>query len=752
METRIQELLSQMTLEEKIQLTIGSDFWHTHGVERLGVPAIAMNDGPSGLRKPYVGDQLSANLSSIPATCFPSAEALASSWDINLVEEVGQALAQECLANDVQVLLAPGINMKRTPLGGRCFEYYSEDPVLAGELGAAYVRGVQSKGVGTSLKHYACNNQEYERMTISSEVDERTLREIYLAAFERVVKKARPWTVMSSYNKLNGTYASEHPELLRQILKGEWGFEGVVVSDWGAVSDKGLSLAAGLDLEMPGRSGSSPAEVANLVRSGELAESILDEAAGRVLQLIFKGENGRQPEATFSVEEHHALARRAASESLILLKNQDNLLPLQIEAGSRVALLGRFARHPRFKGAGSAQVNPLKVDTLFEELHSLLAVNVSLAYADGYTEDGSLDNLLLQEAVELARSSQVAIIVAGLSDRDESEGFDRPHMDMSEAHNRLIEEVCRVQPNTIVVLCNGSVVTLPWVGAPRAVLEAGLAGQASAGAIADVLLGKVNPSGKLAETFARRLEDTPAYLNYPGEAGKVRYGEGLFIGYRYYEKRQIEPLFPFGYGLSYTTFEYSDLKVSSSTISDEEKLEVTVSVRNSGTRAGKEIVQLYLREISPRVVRPVKELKAFAKVALHAGETREVHLQLEPRDFAFYDIRRHRWSIEAGEFEILIGRSSAEIVLSQQITMNARPLPPLFSKWSTLKEFFLHPQVAGVLLSRLAGSGDVMDSDTQDANLEMVLGLPLIKLVSLGRLTNDQVDDIIAQVNQRVQI
>lgn len=735
-----------MTLEEKIQLTIGNGFWQTHGVERLGIQAININDGPSGLRKPYNDNELVAQ--SIPATCFPSAAALASSWDCTLVEETGRALAEECLANDVQVLLGPGINIKRTPLGGRCFEYYSEDPVLAGEMGAAFVRGVQSKGVGTSLKHFACNNQEDERMTISAEVDERTLREIYLAAFERVVRKARPWTVMAAYNKVNGIYASEHPKLLRQILKTEWAYEGVVVSDWGAVNEKAKALVAGLDLEMPGRSGNHTEKIAQLVRNGSLSEEAIDEAAERMLRLIFQGLEHRRPGAAFDQDAHHALVRRAAAESIVLLKNEDNLLPLSLETTHSLAIIGRFAKSPRFLGAGSAHVNPLKVDNAYDELQQLLNGQVELTYAEGYTEEGNLDQAILQAAVEAARATNVAIIFAGLMDKDEAEGFDRTHLDLSAAHNRLIEEVCRVQPNTVVVLCNGSAVTMPWIEGPKAILEAGLGGQASGAAAADVLLGRVNPSGKLAETFARRLEDTPAYLNYPGEAGQVRYGEGLFVGYRYYDKKKIVPLFPFGHGLSYTTFEYTGIQLSQLVITDEENLEVTVSVRNTGTRAGKEVIQLYVRDLEASVVRPEKELKAFAKVALEPGEEKEVCLLLEPRDFAFYNSEAGGWQSETGEFEILIGKSSAQIVLSTRVTLNARPVTPVFNKWQPLKEFFMHPKAAEVLVSALANRDTAGAAST---NLDMILGLPLIKLASFGALSEEQVEALVEQVNQAIK-
>jgi beta-glucosidase len=748
MEARIQALLGQMTLEEKARLTIGDGFWHTYGVERLGIPGIAVNDGPSGLRKPYEDNTLSEN--SYPATCFPAAEALSSSWDTALVEQIGIALAEECLANDVQVVLGPGINIKRTPLGGRCFEYYAEDPMLSGAMGTAFVQGVQSKGVGTSLKHFACNNQEYERMTISSEVDQRTLHEIYLAAFERVIKQAHPWTVMGAYNKVNGTYACEHPELLRQILRTEWGYDGLVISDWGAVNEKVSALSAGLDLEMPGRPGDQTDKLVQLVEDGSLAVAVLDKAAGHVLHLIFQGLEGRQPDAIFDQEAHHQLARRAAAESIILLKNQDNLLPLNPETVGSIAIIGRFAKYPRYQGAGSARVNPLQLDNAFDELQSVLSDKTSLTFSEGYTEDHSLKQAVVQDAVEAAQSADVAIIFAGLTDKEESEGFDRRHLAMSEAHNRLIEEVARVQPNIVVVLCNGSAVTMPWLDGSKAVLEAGLGGQASGGAVVDVLLGRVNPSAKLTETFASQLEDTPAYLNYPGEFGQVRYGEGLFVGYRYYEQKKIKPLFPFGFGLSYTTFEYAKIRLSQVSITDQETLEVTVSVRNTGTRAGKEIVQLYVHDVEASVVRPIKELKAFAKVSLHPGEEKDVVLTLEPRDFAFYDSSLPGWRVEAGTFELLLGPSSAQIVQRAQITVTSQPVIPTFHKWQMLKEFFAYPKAAEVMNAVIAGQGLGTEAEVA-SQVESALNLPLVKLVSFGLLTEEQVDGLIMILNQAVR-
>jgi beta-glucosidase len=745
-EAKIQELISKMTLEEKIALTIGKDFWSTNGVERLGISPIALNDGPHGVRKPGASTEIGIG-SSFAATCFPTANTLACSWDTTLVEEVGEALGEECLALDVQVLLGPGVNIKRTPLGGRSFEYYSEDPVLAGELGCAFVNGVQSKGIGTSLKHYACNNQEFERMSISVEVDQRTLREIYLAAFERVVRKARPWTVMCAYNKVNGVYASEHPQLLHDILKQEWGFEGVLVSDWGAVNVKEKALEAGLDLQMPGYPGDHTAQMARLVEDGQLSESVIDEAATRMLRMLLLGKENRRPGFVFDQDAHHALARKATAESIVLLKNMDNILPLQVERLRSVALIGRFAKEPRYQGAGSSQVVPTRLDTSYDELQRWLGDKVHTTYADGYNEEGSLDEALLHEAVEQAKTSNVALIFAGLPGVYESEGYDRKHLFMPESHNRLIAEVCRVQPDTIVVLHNGGAVAMPWIDGPKAILEAGLGGQAVGGAIVDILSGKVNPSGKLAETFPVRIQDTPAYLNYPGEANKVYYGERLFVGYRYYDKKEFKPLFPFGYGLSYTTFEYTRLHIDKTEMNVGDKLDVTVTVHNNGSRAGKEVIQLYVQSLTSQITRPNKELKAFAKLALEPGESKDVHMTLEDRDFQIYDDERNVWRMEGGEYNILIGSSSETIALREHVIVNEDPrsMAPLFNRMSPLKQFLQYSKTRELVTNAFA---DLPRAALFLGEDEMFTSMPIAKMVVLGTLTDEKVDTLIEQANQ----
>jgi beta-glucosidase len=584
-------------------------------------------------------------------------------------------------------------------------------------------------------------------MSINAEVDQRTLREIYLAAFERVVKKAQPWTVMAAYNRVNGTFASENPFLLQTILKDEWGFEGVVVSDWGAVNEKPQALAAGLDLEMPGPGAGHTQRIARLVREGALEEAALDRAAGRVLKLILKGQAGRRQGAAFDQAAHHALARQAAADSIVLLKNAGDLLPLNLADLDSVAVIGQFAKTPRYQGSGSSQVVPTRLSDSYSELEALLGSAVKLGYAEGYSQSEQPDESLLAEAVDQARQASVALIFVGLPGSFESEGFDRKHIFLPESHNRLIEEVCKVQPNSVIILHNGSVVAMPWVNQPKAILEAGLGGQAVGGAIVDVLSGRVNPSGKLAETFPFQLEDTPAYLNYPGEAGQVRYGEGLFVGYRYYDKKKVRPLFPFGYGLSYTSFEYSNLTANKTEIKAGESLEVSVSVRNSGPRPGKEVVQLYIRAASSEFMRPDKELKAFTKVELGPGESREVKLSLEERDFMVYDLERQTWRIEGGSYEILVGGSSVDLPVSLTLIVKADPRLSrrTFTKLSPLTYFLQDPR--GRELVEQFVSGTPL-AGWLAAEGEMFSTIPIGKLAIFGQVPEAAINDLIARVNQ----
>jgi beta-glucosidase len=749
---KIDNIIREMTLEEKAAMIRGRDFWNTGAVERLGVPSILMTDGPHGVRLPSAGADLSDLHDSEKATCFPPQCAVASSWDTRLAREMGEAIAEECQALGVRIILGPGANIKRTPLCGRNFEYYSEDPVLTGEMGAAFVEGVQSRGVGASVKHYVCNNQEYERMTISAEVDERTLRETYLAGFERIIKRSEPWTVMASYNRVNGTFVCESHYLLTDILKGEWNFQGLVVSDWSAVHLRDKALAAGLDLEMPGCEGLNDSKIVHMVKSGQLDEKFLDKAIRRILRIVFMAVESEKREATFDPDAHHALARRIASESVVLLKNADGILPLDRNLKS-LAVIGKFARSPRYQGDGSSLVNPTRLDTAYAEISKLLGDGAQLAYADGYSERDEPEEERIREAVQAARQAEAAIVFAGLPASYESEGFDRSHLDMPPSHNELIEAVCRAQPNTVVVLSNGSAVTMPWVDSPQAILEGWVAGQASGGAIADVLLGLVNPSGKLPETFPVRLEDTPAYLNYPGEQHTVRYGEGLFVGYKYYDKKRAKPLFPFGFGLSYTTFEYGDLQLSHSTMTDSETLRVSLKIKNTGQVAGKEVVQLYVRDVESRLVRPEKELKAFAKVALEPGEEREVCFELSGRDFAYYDSASRAWYIESGDFEILIGSSSADLRATASVYMDSsQALKMSFHTLLPIK-YFLADEVAAPLFREVLGHLPIVEALSLGADqgsiARIIEELPLTKLASLsgGEVEEKQLDDLVSLIN-----
>lgn len=659
-------LVAQMTIEEQALLLSGDGWWRTHGIERLGLPAIVVSDGPHGLRK-VVGAGLDG---SVPATCFPTAPGLAATWNVALAREVGAALGREAQASDVQILLGPGVNMKRSPLGGRNFEYFSEDPVLAGWIAAGYIEGVQSEGVGTSLKHFAVNNQEFERMATSSDVDERSLHELYLPAFEMAVDKARPWTVMSAYNLVNGTHASEHPQLLTGILRERWGFDGFVVSDWGAIHDRVCAVAAGTNLEMPGSGDYNRHKIIQAARDGSLDPAVLRRSVAELVAIVLKASASRRRDAGFDAAAHHALARRVGAEGIVLLKNEDGVLPLA--AGKKLALIGAFAKTPRYQGAGSSQVNPTRVDNAYDEIARLVGAE-HLSFASGYDEEGNSSEARLAEAAAAAAHADVAVVFAGLPDSYESEGFDRRSIELPPGHNRLIEAVGAAQPNVIVVLMNGSAVAMPWAAQVPAIVEAWLGGQAGGGAIADVLTGRVNPSGKLSETFPVGLEQTPAFPDFPGRAGHAWYGEGLFIGYRYYDKRGLQPLFPFGHGLSYTRFVYTAIRAGAAIFDADGAGELTIEVtlKNTGARAGQEVVQLYVRECQPRVVRPERELRAFAKLSLEAGEEQTVSFDLGRRDFAHYDIGLHDWAVHSGRFEVLVGGSSRDLPLTLAIEVQA---------------------------------------------------------------------------------
>ena len=685
----LKALISQMTLEEKASLCSGADFWHTEGIERLGIPASMVSDGPHGLRKQDdKADHLGVN-ESIKAVCFPAGCGTAASFNRDLITMMGEVIGNECQAEGISVILGPAVNIKRSPLCGRNFEYYSEDPLVASQMAGALIKGVQNKNVGTSIKHFLANNQETRRMSVTAEMDERTLREIYLAAFEGAIKEQKPWTVMCSYNRIGGIYAAENKKYLTEVLRDEWGFDGYVVSDWGAVNDRVADLAAGLDLEMPSSQGMNDKLIVEAVKNGSLKEETVDTAVERILNIVYRFEENRDKTAVFDKDKDHEVARKVAEETIVLLKNE-GILPLSEE--KKIAFIGKYAEKPRYQGGGSSHINSHKITGALEAA----AGNPNITYAQGFIDEkDEIDNTLLEEAVEAAKKADAAVIFAGLPDAFESEGFDRSHMSMPECQNTLIEKVAEIQPNTVVVLHNGSPVEMPWVSKVKGVLEAYLGGQAVGGAEYDILFGKVNPSAKLPETFPIQLSDNPSYLNFPGEKDKVEYKEGIFVGYRYYDKKKMDVLFPFGHGLSYTTFEYSNLKLSSDNIKDTEEVTVQVDITNTGSMAGKEIVQLYVADEESTVIRPEKELKGFEKVELQPGETKTVQFRLNKRSFAYFNTDIHNWHVESGRFVVMIGRSSRDIVLKAGIYVEStEKLPVHYTTDSTLGDVMADPEAA----------------------------------------------------------
>lgn len=771
----VKKLVNELTLEEKASLCSGADFWHTKAIDRLNIPAAMVSDGPHGIRKQEsLADHMGV-AESIKAIGFPTASAMACSFDRDLLHKVGDALGEECVAEDLAVLLGPGINMKRSPICGRNFEYYSEDPVVAGELGAAFVNGVQEHGVGTSLKHFAANNQEWRRMSISAEIDERTLREIYLAAFETVVKKAQPWTIMCSYNRINGVYSCENDWLLNKVLRDEWGFEGLVMTDWGAMDERVPSLKAGLDLEMPDCHGETDKLIVKAVQSGELEESVLDTAVERILTMVDKyltARKGIDPasmvhplpssvERGYDVAAHHALARTTAEQSAVLLKNED-ILPLQKD--KKIAFIGEFAKVPRIQGGGSSHINNTSVESALD------AVGDSVSYAQGFhIDEETTDETLLQEAITLAKESDVAVIFAGLPDSFESEGFDRTHLNMPANQNELIARISEVQPNVVVVLHSGSPIAMPWLDKVAGVLQMYLAGQASGGAAVNLLFGDATPCGKLAETFPLHLEDNPSYLNFPGNREKVCYQEGVFIGYRYYDKKKMDVLFPFGYGLSYTDFTYSNMKVTVNgknatdvdVIKETDEIVVSADITNTGNCDGAEIVQLYIKNPVVYEIRPEKELRDFAKVFLKAGETKTVTFTLNARAFSYYETRIHDWYAESGDYEILLASSSRDIRLQDTVSITGSKKIPFVADYiTTCEDVELFAKDGSALDEMLRRSGfaeatdhdgdDSMGSGTADMMKAMFTGTPLHSILSFSseELTYEDIQDTIRKLNE----
>ena len=661
----IRKLVAQMTLEEKAGLCSGDDFWHTKAVERLGIPRTMVSDGPHGLRKQDdKADHLGVN-DSIKAVCFPAACATAASFDPDMIRRMGEAIGDSCQHEKLSVVLGPAVNIKRSPLCGRNFEYFSEDPYLAGRMATAIIQGIQSRNVGTSIKHFACNSQEHRRMSSSSDVDERTLREIYFPAFEMAVKEAQPWTVMCSYNRINGVFASEDPWLLTDVLRKEWGFKGYVMSDWGAVSDRVKGVAAGLDLEMPASGGVNDRKIVEAVKDGRLDEKLVDQACERILNIVYRYLENAKPDTPWDMEAQHAQAAEIAAECMVLLKNEGDILPLKKE--SSVAFIGEFAKKPRFQGGGSSHINCFKITGALEAAEGL-----NVTYAPGYSVDrDEATDEMIAEAVAAAKAADTAVVFAGLPDSYESEGYDRTHMRLPECQNRVIAAVAAANPRTVVVLHNGSPVEMPWIGQVPAVLEAYLGGQAVGMAEIRVLFGDVNPSGHLPESFPVKLEDNPSFLYYGGEGNRTEYREGVFVGYRYYDRKKMDVLFPFGYGLSYTSFDFSGLKLSADCIRDTETVTVTATVTNTGSRAGKTVVQLYVGDPESTPLRPVRELKGFAKVELAPGESREVSFELDRRAFAWWNSELHDWDVETGDFTVEIGDSSRHLPLCGNVRVES---------------------------------------------------------------------------------
>ena len=742
------DILRQMTLEEKAAFCSGRDFWRTKAIDRLGVPSVMMCDGPHGLRKQEgEGDHLGIN-KSIETVCYPTAAALASSFDRSVMERLGHALGQECQAENVAMLLGPGLNIKRSPLCGRNFEYFSEDPYLAGEMAASYVSALQSEGVAACCKHFACNDQETLRMSGTSNLDERTLREIYLPAFEAAVKKGHTRSLMCAYNAINGTFCAENKTLLTDILRTDWGSDAFVVTDWGAVKSRARGVAAGLDLEMPGGPNATGEDILRAVRGGELSESDLDRAVLRVLTFVSDTLSAKKADASIDRDACRRLARALSGECAVLMKNEGGLLPLR--PGQKVAFIGEFAAKPRYQGAGSSHIN------VPHPVSAIEAAGDAVFYARGYdAHSNDTDPALLAQAMEAARSCDVAVIFAGLPDAFESEGADRDHMRLPDNQNELIAAVSAANPRTAVVLHGGSPVELPWLSLVPSVLCMYLGGEQVGAASVDLLFGAVNPSGHLAETWPLRLQDNPSYLNFPGEDGAVTYAEGIFVGYRYYDKKEMPVAFCFGHGLSYTHFAYTNLRLDKSSLTDRDALTVSVDVTNDGPLPGKAVVQLYVRDVESSVRRPVRELRDFEKTALAPGQTKTVSFTLSKRAFAYWEPRCHDFFVESGEFVIEIGESSRDIRLCATVQVQGTvELTFPVTEYTTIGQLLKHPK-GKALVADMIQSSPMSHADQTDAMGEgserlmesMMMGIPLSALVSFGRLTPDQLQGIIASLN-----
>jgi beta-glucosidase len=740
-----------MTLAEKAGMLSGADFWRLKGVERLGIPRVTVTDGPHGLRKQdESADHLAIN-ASVPAVCFPAACATACSFDRRLLEGMGGLLGEECQAENVSVILGPGANIKRGPLCGRNFEYFSEDPYLSGEMAAAHIRGVQSRNVGASLKHFALNNQEHRRMSVSVHADERAIREIYLSSFETAVRKGKPWTVMCSYNKVDGVYMSENPLYLDTILKKEWGFDGYTVTDWGACCDHAAGVAAGMDLQMPSAGAANDDALVQAARDGRVSMERIDEAVTRILTVIYKYLDNHNPNAQYDKTAHHLEARRVASESAVLLKNERGILPLS--ADQKVAFIGQYASDPRYQGSGSSRINASRVTSALEAVKAVAEVQYARGFDDASPDD---EAALAAEAVALAAQCDAAVLFIGLPGSYESEGFDRRHMRLPDNQVALIREVAKVNPRVVVVLHNGSPIEMPWIDDVQGLLEMYLGGQAVGGAAVDLLYGIVNPSGKLAETFPLKLSDNPSYLNFPGDGDDVYYRESVYVGYRYYDKKEAAVLFPFGFGLGYTSFSYGGMRVDNAAPSVQDTVTVSVDITNTGKLAGKEIVQLYTRGKHDGISRPLRELKGFEKVSLEPGETKAVSFTLSSRDFAYYEPPLHDWYTENGLYAVDIGASSRDIRLSADITISgARPLIRPLTTDSTLRDLMSVPGSEPIMKPLLDGlrrgfgigdDGGAMGEGAERMFINMMGDMPIHTVGSFGGGSPIDVEGLVAAV------
>lgn len=759
----VEAILRELSLEEKASLCQGASFWMTKEIKEKGVPGIMVTDGPHGLRK-QTGetDHLGVN-KSVPATCFPSSAAVCNSWDTDLMREIGEALGEECLKEQVSVLLGPGTNIKRSPLCGRNFEYFSEDPYLSSQMAKNHILGVQSKGIGTSLKHFAVNNQETRRMTVDARVDERTLREIYLASFEAAVREAKPWTVMAAYNKVNGEFCCENHHIVKEILRDEWGYEGVLVSDWGAANDQVKGIPEGFDLRMPYAGEAMAQKIVDAVKNGQLQEEELDASVRRILTLIKKGSENKKEDAAYDVAAHHILARKAAEESAVLLKNEKEVLP--ISKAEKIAIIGALAKYIRYQGGGSSHVVPARQSNVLEVLDRDYP-GVDYHYARGYRlKKDRIDEDYKKEAVEAAKQSDKVVVFIGLPDGWESEGFDRTHMRIPNNQIDLLKALRETGKPVIALLFSGAPVEMPWFTNVDALFAMYTGGQAVSEAIVRLLFGEANPCGKLSETYPLCLEHTPCSLTYP-QMDAADYEEGIFVGYRYYEKKKLPVQFAFGHGLSYTNFTYQNLQIEKQQISDLDTVKVSFDVTNTGNCAGKEIAQLYVRDVECSVPRPEKELKGFSKVSLNPGETKRVEMELDKRSFAFYSIGLKDWYAETGEYEILIGASSADIRLTGSIQVTStQAVKKKYDEYVTMGELMQIPAAVGFMQSMMDGmAAPAMSAEEMEAYLEdeddqrevamdyaaMGMDMPLIKVadMSAGQFSYEMVQQIVGLINQ----